>query len=264
MSNNKYPSPYDFFINTPIYEKIVIDESSSKIGMDIFNFGKPFDSYCPFCKEHSIFERIVGNYWSEMKDSEGWVDKGDEKFKFRCTRVRSHLLEFYVRITDRTFEKVGQTPSIADLQIFDVKKYSKILPKQYYMEFTKAIGLASHGVGVGSFVYLRRIFEQLISEAKLQLCNDASWDEELFNRAKMSEKIELVASELPEFLVENKLMYGILSKGIHELSEQECLQYFPVVKTGIEIILDSHLEKLQRQEKLNLARKALASVSSKI
>ena len=32
-------------------------------------------------------------------------------------------------------------------------------------EFTKAIGLAANGVGIGSFVYLRRIFENLVFQA---------------------------------------------------------------------------------------------------
>ncbi len=38
-------------------------------------------------------------------------------------------------------------------------------------------------------------------------------------------------------------MYSILSKGIHELSEEECLQYFKLMKIGIELILDEQLEE---------------------
>jgi hypothetical protein len=37
--------------------------------------------------------------------------------------------------------------------------------RKRYKKFTKGLGLAAHGVGIGSFVYLRRIFENLIEEA---------------------------------------------------------------------------------------------------
>lgn len=49
--------------------------------------------------------------------------------------------------------------------------------------------------------------------------------------------------ELPDFLVKNRDLYGILSKGIHELSEDECLSYFDPVKAALELILDQALEK---------------------
>ncbi|MGE7954793.1 hypothetical protein [Lysinibacillus xylanilyticus] len=62
----------------------------------------------------------------------------------------------------------------------------------------------------------------------------------------MDDKIKLLQNKLPEVLIENRAVYGIMSKGIHELSEDECLALFPDVKLGIELILD---EKLYEQEK---------------
>ena len=47
----------------------------------------------------------------------------------------------------------------------DIKKYRKILGKEKYGEFGRAVGLYTHGIGIGSYVYLRRIFENLIEEA---------------------------------------------------------------------------------------------------
>ena len=79
----------------------------------------------------------------------------------------------------------------------------------------------------------------------------------------MAEKIEILQSELPTFLVENKSIYSILSKGIHELSEQECLAAFPAVKVGIEIVLDTRLEEANRLKKLEEAKKAIASLHAK-
>ena len=64
--------------------------------------------------------------------------------------------------------------------------------------------------------------------------------------------------ELPEFLVEHFQIYGILSKGIHELAEDECLKYFNVIKEGIELILD---EKVERYEKASKLKKVSAAIS---
>ena len=61
--------------------------------------------------------------------------------------------------------KVGQYPTIADMHKAQIKQYKSVLSEEEMKEFTRAIGLAANGVGIGSFVYLRRIFEKLIAEA---------------------------------------------------------------------------------------------------
>lgn len=61
--------------------------------------------------------------------------------------------------------KVGQFPPLADLTREDTKKYRKILSKDDYSDLNRAIGLNSHGVGAGSLIYLRRVFENLIKKA---------------------------------------------------------------------------------------------------
>ena len=87
------------------------------------------------------------------------------------------------------------------------------------------------------------------------------WDEELYSRSRVEERILILSPELPGFLVENRKLYGILSKGIHELSEDECLSYFDVVKTGIEIILNEILRKKEHEEKLTIAKKAIEKIT---
>jgi hypothetical protein len=79
----------------------------------------------------------------------------------------------------------------------------------------------------------------------------------------MDEKIELLKDYLPEFQVNNKI-YSILSKGIHELSEDECLKHFTPVKIGIELILDEKLEKLAKKVKIKEAEKSLSKIHSEL
>ena len=76
----------------------------------------------------------------------------------------------------------------------------------------------------------------------------------------MGERILLLSKYLPDFLVENRAIYGVLSKGIHELSEEECLNAFPAVKLGIEIILDAKLEEAARRKKLEAAAKSIQAL----
>jgi len=176
--------------------------------------------------------------------------------------------EFYVYVDydeeQKIFQKIGQYPSIASFHISQIKKYDKVLNKEKLKEFTRAIGHAANGVGIGSFVYLRRIFEQLIEEAHIKAKGDNGWDDETYLKQRMAEKIELLKNHLPSFLVENKSLYSILSVGIHSLKEEDCLAYFETVKVGIELILDEKVEQYNKLKKIEEAKQKLSSLTSKI
>ena len=112
-------------------------------------------------------------------------------------------------------------------------------------------------------MYLRRIFEFLIADAYKKAEGKGDLTKEIFV-GKMAEKIQLLEKYLPAFLVENKNMYSILSLGIHQLDEKDCLQHFDVLRAGIEIILDEKLDELRKQEKIESAKKKLAAISSSL
>lgn len=264
-NEKKYPTPKEFLIELPLYEVIYFEDDDLEEGWKLYYFDERIDSYCPECNQHSIFSKS-GSKARDIVDymSNSWVNKGVFNIELECSRNPQHKLYFIFNVEEQTIQKIGQLPSIASLNLFDVKKYSKVLDFKYFKELTKAIGLVSHGIGVGSFVYLRRIFEFLIEEAHAKQSSSEAWDEEKFNQARMAEKIKILESELPSFLVENKSMYSILSKGIHELTEDECLESFPVLKVGIEIILDEKLEKMNKEKKLEEAKKAMVKLNSQI
>ena len=69
----------------------------------------------------------------------------------------------------------------------------------------------------------------------------------------MEDKIEMFTQHLPKFLVENRKLYGIISVGVYTLSEADCLAAFPVVRVGIELMLDEQLEKYAREKKITEA-----------
>ena len=179
-----------------------------------------------------------------------------------CTRNRLHTAIFLFRLSNgRWIEKVGQYPSLATQYSETIKKYRPVLSKAQYIEFNRAVGLTTHGVGIGAFVYLRRILENLIWEAKeVAKMEIENWSEEAFVKGRMKDRINLLEAYLPDFLTSNKVVYGILSKGVHELTEEECLTHFPVMKTAIELILEEKLYHLEQEKKKKEAQRALSRI----
>jgi hypothetical protein len=252
------PSPQQFYFDLPLYEEVKFEAEQIQEYRAVSYFDDTFDTFCPFCEKHSIFKR--SNMSSPPDRFDVWPSNGTYEAFFKCQRNPLHVVKFYVLAGNRSLQKIGQYPSLATLNLYDVRKYSGVLDKNRFRELTKAIGLSAHGVGVGSFVYLRRIFETLVEEAHRTAANKPEWDENAYSRFRMDEKINALKELLPPFLVENRSLYGILSKGIHELGEQECLAAFPVVKLGIEIILDGKLQMEAERKKLDEARAAIADL----
>lgn len=158
-------------------------------------------------------------------------------------------------------KKVGQYPSMADMEFFDLQRYKKVLKSQY-SELTRALGLYASGVGIGAFVYLRRIFEQLAEQAHQNCISRNGWDETSYLQKRFNEKISYLESFgeklLPDELsnIKQKL-YGLLSKGIHEYSESDCLELFPYLKSAVELILDQKLSQIERSRKVRALTKKL-------
>jgi hypothetical protein len=255
------PTQKEFCIAYPLYEEFTFTEGQDQEGWEVFFSQEPIDTYCPKCNTHSIFrQHVTGDI---PRHFDAWVGCTRLAVVLKCSRDAHHRLFFIFEIEDRTVQKIGQYPSLADLNTHDVRQYSAVLSREDFKELTKAIGLAAHGVGVGSFVYLRRIFENLVDVAYQIAKGDTGWNDESYCKGRMAERIQLLAGYLPDFLVENRSMYKILSQGIHELTEQDCLAAFPAVKMGIELILDEKLAIAAKQQKLEQASKAIHGLVSK-
>ena len=65
---------------------------------------------------------------------------------------------------------------------------------------------------------------------------------------------------LPDELAQIKTkLYGVLSKGVHEYTEEECQEIFPYLQIAIELLLDKQLEKIEREKKLSEATKKISN-----
>lgn len=211
---------------------------------------------------------MVGGHVEEQNTVWKWKESQIEEvsrilvFQFVCSMNEEHHIDYVVLTTDNSMMKIGQYPSIADMTFPELDAYKHVISKEDRKELGTAIGLFANGVGAGSYVYLRRILERLIDQAKARAGDKVS-DEE-FEQARVAERIKMLQGYLPEIFIKNKTIYGILSKGIHELSEEECREYFPVVKECIYQILGMWESERRKKADEDALNKALSAISSSI
>lgn len=288
----------DFLVNKGLYDEIEITKDNIFELADLVGGHVKIDIYCPKCKESRVFscemiphywydehnQEIIGRSleeeivsWQKIQKMDGisladvpeeswtWTNKSIEDdtrimvFKFFCAMDNTHHLDYIVLTYGNKMKKIGQYPSVADLSFPELKEYRKVMTREDEKELKRAIGLFASGIGVGSFVYLRRIFERIIVTASQKAIGEGIIKEEEFNTAHVDEKIKMLVDYLPKSLVNNPVFYGIVSKGIHELSEEDCLEFFPVMQSFIMMIL-RQWEKIRRDEEEE--KKLSASLSS--
>ena len=261
---NTLPEISDFYLNVPLYKSFAFNDQQREALLKLYHFKGHIDCYCISCQQPSVFHTDNHVMYVDQGSNRPPRLVGENnrivKHTFSCSRNEEHQLFFFFLIHNNTITKIGQYPSQADLAAVEIRKYRSILGNDLWREFSKAVGLTSHGIGIGAFVYLRRIFEHLVEEAHQKQITSNGWDEALYRKSRMDRKISLLKHFLPDFLVKNQSVYSILSKGIHELKEDECLGAFPTIKLGIELILDEKLEQLRREEKIKLASKEIGEL----
>lgn len=270
----------NLLVNKSLYESINIDiediEELSNYFNEVTNLPDnineqnevSIESYCPECKLNRIFYLIDSKekyrgFFGVMKNPD--IDRRlrmtrEDKFNklinnrlnitFRCARSRDHMIYFDLLITKDKIIKIGQYPSSLDLKGYVFDRYDKILSKGQLKELRTAEILAAHGYGIGAFIHFRRIIEQIVQERFEEKINPKISDPD-FQKKRFGEKIEYLRNDLPELLVNNANIYSIVSKGVHELNEDECLKMYPILRKGIELILDRVIEikKKEQEEK---------------
>lgn len=293
----------DFLANKGLYDEIEITKDNIFELADLVGGHVKIDIYCPKCKESRVFScEMIPYYWYDDRDQvirgrsleEGivswqlsqnmggprfsnapeepwtWTNNSLDDdtrlmvFKFFCAMDNTHHLDYVVLTSGNTMKKIGQYPSVADLSFPELKEYRKVMTKEDEKELKRAIGLYASGIGVGSFVYLRRIFERIIIIASQKAIEAGKIDAKEFGEAHVDEKIKKLAEYLPKSLVNNPVFYGIISKGIHELSEEECLEFFPVMQSFIMMII-RQWEKIRKdEEEENKLTASLSNIAAKV
>ncbi|MEJ8815468.1 hypothetical protein WKW77_30695 [Variovorax ureilyticus] len=264
-------------IKTPLYTPVGFDGDAEAQLRALRLTEERFDMYCPGCQAPATWATVPTQEAQELKKRTTLVSaasgsasgmrvywSGHFSLRATCTRGR-HPLILYFQTTGGHLEKsevkltkMGQYPSMSDIQMGDLKELGDAMPKELRREFVQAIHTTAHGYSVAACVYYRRVFEKVLDEAKaahMQAVGMNAWPE--YVAAKTPERIKMLADQLPEFMVDNAALYSILSEGVHQLTEEQCAEVLPLLRESIEMIL------MERKAKSDKAKKA-AKLSSLI
>lgn len=166
-----------------------------------------------------------------------------------CQR-KQHFYTYILFRSDRYVQKIGQRPSMADIAFGELKNIAGINSADR-KELGRALGLYAHDTPLGAFVYLRRVFERMVERA-----HEAHKDQngsyiDGWRDLRMGERIGALGSTLPVEISQNASVFGLLSRGIHELSDEDAATLFPLVKAVIFQMLGDE----ERHRQAVLARK---------
>jgi hypothetical protein len=235
------PSAKELFFVASLYFEFSFAKTTDSDILSLRDGDFQFDGYCDKCETSSIFKGVNAHTLSGSSRMSFVLSTQYFDVHATCARCgRNYKIEL-LKASDRV-QKVGQYPSMEDIGSADIVKFRKLLQKDDFAELRRATGLFSHGIGIGSFVYLRRIFERMIEAHRLEAVAKGDKIEQFVGK-RMDEKIKILSHRLPSILVKNASLYGILSKGIHELDEATCRKHFPVVKSAIIAILEQDLRE---------------------
>jgi hypothetical protein len=274
------PNIQDYYIKNGLYAKYKIE---NKVGNKVFEIlftQNSIDCFCLECNSDSVFtaqenfltrNALPGhNIHRPITSFSEWgVDllKISNIFSknFTCSRNNNHILYFETLILAGFMQKIGQFPSSADLNVSKIKQFKRVLGKDFFKEYSTSLGLFAHGVGVGSFVYLRRIVENFILKPAIEEAKKVpSFDEKIFLKERYKERIQILKPFLPQYLIENPNLYSVISKGIHEINEEECLKYFPIVSSILDFILTEMKDKIELEERKKAMQSELAKITGQI
>lgn len=240
----------------PLYKKISVDGNLPTYKFFPYNDVR-IEGYCNKCKCKRIFSfqnsSFAYVYFGEPNVHQELVKdvlRQIDYFTLRAQADCSHkLIMCFWKINENTIMKIGQNPSIYDMnENINNKKFLKLLDGEYEKYYKTACSLYSFNSCIGAMVYLRRIFEKLLIETFNDNKVEIAIDENEFRYKRVEEKVQILKPYLPKVLYEQGFnnVYVKISDGVHNLSEDECQVIFPVLKDAIEEIL---IEKIQLKEK---------------
>jgi len=169
ISSGQALNPADPLLSWSLYDAYAHEEYSRTSLTKFKSRNFQIDAYCIDCESILPFKtrRSTGSGASgSMRAAPGRPVKKNAHFPNGVFKVDIYCgrcniaYEYFFKVTDEQVMKIGQFPSIADISNSETAQYRKLMSNEDASEFYKAVGLAAHGVGIGSYAYLRRIFER--------------------------------------------------------------------------------------------------------
>lgn len=287
--------------DAPLYQSVQLEyEADSKVLRGLrTTAGQRLDRHCPACGKSTTWTVAIASDDERNAKLEhsaviglggggppkfNWV--GDFHLRLYCARQNLHQCTMYFAVEGPPVQllvqnktanadekkpvpptkilKIGQYPSLTDIQLGTLKEYEEGMTVQQRKEFVRAINTSAHGFNVAACVHYRRVFESVLfdaRDAKLKADGTTAWPE--FEKFRTDERIAALREYLPQFMVEHPHLYGILSKAVHELTEEECGEAMPVLRQAIELMIQDKVDAIRKEKRRAAASTLLAQTVDK-
>ena len=222
----------EFLENIPLYVWQEFEKPANLIDLRI----REIDAFCEECKQSRPFQDLRPKGGGTVMPDLG-LQTGTSHLEFTCVSCKKSKRKYHVE-------------QIIDGETIRLQKYGELPKKQLERNpvlqgflkddlenYEKAVVCLSNGYGVAAFAYFRRVVENNINKLLDLVREDAQSSsantklielDKLRKNSPMGNKIKIANHALPEYLNpsgQNPLgrLYKVLSEGVHEFSEEECL-----------------------------------------
>ncbi len=219
------------------------------------------DSFCNICGQTRPFHDMRSRGGGAVMAVEA-LKSGTSYFEFTCVTCHKDRREFLVeQVLDEETIKIQKYGELPRRGLARDKVLQKFFSEdsEYY---EKAVVCLCHGYGIAAFAYFRRIVEnnifQLLDLINEDAENAPNPDEvkkalaDLKVESPMSEKIKIANKALPEYLKPSGLnplgkMYQVLSEGVHNLNDEECLQKTNEIQECLKYLISELSDRKKNQ-----------------
>lgn len=262
MPNKKFLEEY------PLYRKFKTNQSWYRqyhSGVKADKIEKPaIKMFCAVCGSDQTFN-MFNEYYEEYVNE--IVNGRIRDLRYRCASChksqRIFLVAFHTEKKDTdqdslVLEKVGQYPAWS----IEMDKELEEMLGEHAEYYRRGLICESQSYGIGAYAYFRRITEDVIDKLLESILDLVEAEEKEQYREKLEEvrkektaekKINLVKDLLPKSLQVDgmnplKELYGVLSEGIHDKTDEECMEKAEAIR-GILVFLVNQVARTKRDKK---------------
>lgn len=266
-----------FLEGTSPYKNEEVDDFCLTNGFQSWNNYPDIEIFCNECEGLRFFEKI--GYSNTINTSD--ENTHCEIIKYVCKNCNKYFKLYTIEYKDTyindkyitSIRKNGEYPPFG----------SKIPPKMNSLAgperdiFLKGKRCEDQSLGIGAYAYYRRIVEnekdRLINEI-IKVCERLGNNDELIKElenakteTQFSKAIDSIKHELPSSLfIEGqnplKLLHSAISKGVHNMSDDECLQYAQSVRVILFELIDKMNAILKDTQEIHDAISILNKLNS--
>lgn len=237
--------------------------------------------FCNKCKSNQTFnltsaifnQKEIFHIGRSITDPDILIDEGKSGFLhllYFCAMCKEQQMIISIVIENKNIQKVGQFPS---LDISVPKEIESLKDNRIEKLYKKGRTCENGSYGIGAFAYYRRIVELKIDEVLEKVKELFSDDKKIeygetlkkIRQEKNAEnKIKIVKEIITEDIIKGnpfKMLYQILSRGIHELSDEECLEHAKSTRKLLILLIKEIEDKEIKKDALIDAQKVIEKIS---